>query len=117
MDAIGKLSPNSQRQDWQTGITRSWPGCSVDKNYTAPTTDLEKQLATIWEQLLKKDRVGIHDNFFELGGHSLLAMRLVSVIRNALTIEIAIKELFIHPTIALLAKNIAAKTNSANFQQ
>jgi len=74
------------------------------KTYTAPTTALEAQLASIWQQLLKKEQIGLHDNFFELGGHSLLAMRVVSVIRKALSIELSIKQLFIHPTIALLAK-------------
>ncbi|WP_147206425.1 non-ribosomal peptide synthetase, partial [Segetibacter aerophilus] len=35
------------------------------KEYVAPQTETEKKLATIWQQLLGVEKVGIHDNFFE----------------------------------------------------
>ena len=75
-------------------------------NYLPPSTDLEKSIAQIWKELLHLERVGIEDNFFELGGHSLLAMRVIAAIRKELEVELNIKELFIHPTIGLLARHI-----------
>jgi hypothetical protein len=42
----------------------------------APRNELERQLAGIWQQLLRIERIGIHDDFFALGGTSLLAVRL-----------------------------------------
>jgi hypothetical protein len=83
------------------------------KTYTAPTTELEKQLTAIWEQLLKKDLVGVHDNFFELGGHSLLAMRVVSHIRKELSVGLSIRELFFHPTIAELTAWLQQQTGQS----
>jgi acyl carrier protein len=75
-------------------------------NYQPPGTHLEKAIAEIWKDLLHLDRVGIEDNFFDLGGHSLLAMRLIGAIRKKLEVELHIKELFVHPTIGLLAGHI-----------
>ncbi|EGH49372.1 peptide synthase, partial [Pseudomonas syringae pv. pisi str. 1704B] len=48
------------------------------QDYLAPQTEMEQQLATIWADVLKVERVGITDNFFELGGHSLLATQVVT---------------------------------------
>ncbi|MGH8614417.1 MAG: amino acid adenylation domain-containing protein, partial [Gammaproteobacteria bacterium] len=36
--------------------------------YVAPRTDTETQLAQIWAEVLRVERIGIHDNFFALGG-------------------------------------------------
>jgi amino acid adenylation domain-containing protein len=63
-------------------------------------------MATIWQELLVIEKVGIHDNFFEIGGHSLLGTRLISAIRKKLKVEITIKDLFMHPTINTLSSFI-----------
>ena len=68
--------------------------------YTAPRNETEQALADIWQELLHIERAGIYDNFFELGGHSLLAMRVVSAVRKELDVELSIRDLFVHPTIA-----------------
>ncbi|UFH41822.1 non-ribosomal peptide synthase/polyketide synthase [Flavobacterium cupriresistens] len=80
------------------------------KEFVAPGTDTEKQLAIIWQQLLGIEKIGIHDNFFELGGHSLLATRLVSMIRKELTIEIEIVDVFEHTTIAALGAHVSVQS-------
>ncbi|MBG6133776.1 amino acid adenylation domain-containing protein, partial [Aquimarina sp. EL_43] len=66
------------------------------ESYVAPRTDMEEQLALIWQDLLGMDKVGVYDNFFELGGHSLLATRLVSKLRKEMSIEVSIRDIFIH---------------------
>ncbi|HYC27821.1 MAG TPA: amino acid adenylation domain-containing protein, partial [Chitinophagaceae bacterium] len=76
--------------------------------YAEPSTETEKKIAAIWQKLLGIERIGIHDNFFDLGGHSLLATSAVSAIRKELDVEIAIRDLFIHTTIARLAAHIYA---------
>ncbi|MBE7174330.1 MAG: amino acid adenylation domain-containing protein [Williamsia sp.] len=63
----------------------------------------EAKLATIWQEVLEVEQVGIHQNFFELGGHSLLAVRLVSLIRKAFAVELPIGDVFDYPSIVLLA--------------
>ncbi|HWW76901.1 MAG TPA: condensation domain-containing protein, partial [Pyrinomonadaceae bacterium] len=71
--------------------------------YVAPRTEVEEVLASIWGELLGVGRVGVGDNFFELGGHSLLATQLASRVREAFGAEVALREVFEHPTLGGLA--------------
>jgi acyl carrier protein len=75
--------------------------------FVAPQTEDEAMLADIWSDLLRLERVGVHDNFFELGGHSLLATQVISRVRAALHLELPLRALLEHPTIAELAEQIA----------
>jgi amino acid adenylation domain-containing protein len=83
-------------------------GMEMDHLYVAPRTAQEEILTGMWQQMLRVPRVGIHDNFFDLGGHSLLATQLMSRVREAFAIEIALRQLFESPTVAALARHIEA---------
>jgi acyl-coenzyme A synthetase/AMP-(fatty) acid ligase/acyl carrier protein len=74
--------------------------------YRAPRTATEVTLAQICSDLLGITQMGIDDNFFELGGHSLLATRIVVRIREAFQVELSLRTLFEHPTLADLAEQI-----------
>ncbi|KNC05660.1 hypothetical protein AC790_21780 [Pantoea sp. RIT-PI-b] len=50
----------------------------------APITALEKDIAKIWQSVLKVESVGRYDNFFSLGGDSLLVAQVVSRLRATL---------------------------------
>ncbi|HKT50848.1 MAG TPA: amino acid adenylation domain-containing protein, partial [Candidatus Angelobacter sp.] len=71
----------------------------VMRQYEAPQGTTEELLAGIWAKLLNLKRVGRHDNFFDLGGHSLLAVRVIARVREALKVEVAIKDLFARPVL------------------
>lgn len=49
-----------------------------------PANALEKDIAAIWQSVLKVDNIGRHDNFFALGGDSLLVAQVVSRLRASL---------------------------------
>ncbi|AVP97137.1 hypothetical protein C7S18_07995 [Ahniella affigens] len=74
----------------------------------APRTPLEHQIAEIWRSVLGLCDLGVHDNFLELGGHSLMAARTATRLREALSVPVAIRMLFEHPTVATLANAISA---------
>jgi amino acid adenylation domain-containing protein len=77
-----------------------------EREYTAPRGPIEEQLAGIWCEVLRLDRVGIHDNFFALGGDSLRATRAAARIRLALQADLPLRKLFEAPTIAGLSAEI-----------
>jgi acyl-coenzyme A synthetase/AMP-(fatty) acid ligase/acyl carrier protein len=74
--------------------------------YAAPRSPIERQLADLWSAVLSVDRVGLHDNFFELGGDSLMAIKLISRVRQELSVDLAMRRLFDNPTVAGLAEDI-----------
>ena len=76
---------------------------------------LEKQIADIWQQVLRIEPIGIEDNFFELGGHSLLATQVVSRLNQSLSIKLPIRTVFEFPTITKLAQRVKTETNTLNF--
>jgi NAD(P)-dependent dehydrogenase (short-subunit alcohol dehydrogenase family) len=79
------------------------PRPSLPTPYAAPSTDVEKQICTIWQDLLGIDRVGVHDNFFELGGHSLLAINVMARVNQTLRTDIPVARLYDGLTVAFLA--------------
>jgi acyl carrier protein len=87
------------------------------REYVAPGTQLQQQLAGFWQELLGVPRVGLHDNFFELGGHSLLATQLLSRIREQLGIELPLRALFEAVTVAELAEILETRSAQAISDQ
>ncbi|MDF3203267.1 amino acid adenylation domain-containing protein, partial [Pseudomonas sp. 1912-s] len=74
------------------------------QSYEAPCSELEQQVALIWEEVLGVERVGRQDDFFELGGHSLLATQVVSRVRHGLELNVPLKALFEHTTLQAFAQ-------------
>ncbi|HEU4558562.1 MAG TPA: amino acid adenylation domain-containing protein, partial [Longimicrobium sp.] len=74
------------------------------RGYEAPVGETEQALAEIWAEVLRVERVGRRDSFFEVGGHSLLAVQVISRVRQALRVEVALGELFARPVLADFAR-------------
>ena len=77
-----------------------------EQEYVGPRNATEETLCRLWEEVLRRERVGIHDNFFKSGGHSLLAARVAARMRESLNVEIPLRRMFESPTIAQLAEVI-----------
>ncbi|RKH54152.1 non-ribosomal peptide synthetase, partial [Corallococcus llansteffanensis] len=85
------------------------------REFVAPRTPLEQQVAELYASLLNVPRVGATDGFFELGGHSLLATRLTSRLRTTFQVDLPLQALFEAPTVAALAARIAASSQDPGF--
>jgi acyl carrier protein len=68
-----------------------------------PQSELECELAVIWQTVLRVDQVGVQDNFFDLGGHSLMVMQLISRLHESLHLQVPVHLVFAYPTIEQLA--------------
>ncbi|HEX2876855.1 MAG TPA: amino acid adenylation domain-containing protein [Polyangiaceae bacterium] len=87
-------SPNTER-----------PALASD--YAPASTDTERKLLEIWEDVLGVQGIGANDNFFELGGNSLLALRVAAAAERALGQRLPIVQFFEYPTIAGQAAYLA----------
>nr|WP_314492031.1 non-ribosomal peptide synthetase [uncultured Pseudomonas sp.] len=76
----------------------------------APSSDLQRRIAGIWEAVLKRQGIGLDDNFFELGGDSIISIQVVSRARQA-GIQFTPRELFLHQSIRELA-NVAREQDA-----
>jgi hypothetical protein len=75
------------------------PQLQPERGYEAPQGEVETELARIWAEVLKLERVGRHDNFFELGGHSLAATQVAARMRQA-GLHAEMSAFFVAPTLA-----------------
>jgi aryl carrier-like protein len=98
-------TPNG-KVDRKALATRESGGAPRRSSHSAPRTELERSIATIWKEVLALPEVGINENFFELGGHSLLLLRLQSRLAAAVA-EVPVVDLFRYPTVEALATHLA----------
>lgn len=104
------LTPNNKID--RTALTVLDRGRYAGQSFAKPQSELEKDIAAIWQQLLQIDKVGIDDNFFDLGGHSLLLVKLQSHLAPLFNKELPLIEIFRYPTIRMLAKYFSGTTEN-----
>ncbi|MBD0257667.1 MAG: amino acid adenylation domain-containing protein, partial [Cytophagales bacterium] len=77
--------------------------------FVAPGSATESRLAAIWNEVLGKDKIGIHDNFFTLGGNSLNAIRVISLLQKDPGVTVDLRDIFNLSRLEDLAAWIALK--------
>ncbi len=103
-DHLDRARGADPREDRSEGEVHARP--DIETPYVAPRTELEAQLAEMWQKLFGIDRVGVNDNFFRLGGDSLLAIQLGARVRDTFGLDVSVVDLFEQATIAGLAERI-----------
>lgn len=84
----------------------------------AANGDPARVVQSIWAEVLNLASVRTDANFFDLGGTSLLLVRVHAAIQARLGRDIALNDLFAHPTIDGLARFLSgAKAESAALDQ
>ncbi|MGA2672926.1 MAG: amino acid adenylation domain-containing protein [Terracidiphilus sp.] len=69
-------------------------------------TELEQEVAAVWQKVLSADHVGLDDNFFDIGGTSLLLVSVQMKLQTLLNRKISVAELFAYTTVRTLAEKL-----------
>ena len=91
--------------------------------FIGPRNETERLVASIWQQLLGIQKVGVDDNFFDMGGHSLWGPRFLSRLRKVFGVEVGLRSLYDAPTVAAMSEIISkqkveqVKSEEALLQQ
>jgi non-ribosomal peptide synthetase component F len=81
---------------------------------SAPTSDSERMIATIWQELLGVEHISLDENFFDIGGHSLLLLHAHRRLRSALRTDVPVVALLTYPTVRALARYLDGNATSTN---
>ncbi|MET0343806.1 MAG: methyltransferase [Polyangiales bacterium] len=74
--------------------------------YLPPSSDLERQIAEVWQQMLNLERVGLRDNIFDLGANSLLTVQANNRLSTLLGRKVSLVSMFRFPTVESLAAHL-----------
>jgi non-ribosomal peptide synthetase-like protein len=87
------------------------PTASLSRPYQAPKNQLEKDIATVWEEAFACEPISVDaDFFYDLGGHSLFAAKVISSLRTIPYLKnISILDLYKNPSISKLAEHCRAQ--------
>lgn len=78
----------------------------LDVELVVPESEIEQAIATIWQEVLQLEDVGIYDNFFDLGGNSLLLTQAHRKLVARFGGDLSIVTLFQCPTISTLVEHL-----------
>ncbi|MCP4351222.1 MAG: amino acid adenylation domain-containing protein [Desulfobacterales bacterium] len=78
---------------------------SLGTEYEAPRNALEETIVRIWEEVLGREKIGIHDNYFALGGDSIKGIQVISRLLKE-NLKLHIRDVFQYPTVFELAGRI-----------
>ncbi|NRD72198.1 hypothetical protein HQQ94_02885 [Shewanella sp. VB17] len=70
------------------------------------TESIETILLNIWKELLGSTQISRHQNFFEIGGDSHLGMHMMSLLRDAMDIDLPLNYLYEAPTVAKMSEKL-----------
>ncbi len=85
--------------------------------YVTPQTEVEQNIAAVWQEVLNLEKLGIHDNFFDLGAHSIHMGQVNGKLRDLFNKDLSIIEMFKYPTINSLAKYLSQEHQPTSYQK
>ena len=78
-----------------------------------PRSELEWQLATIWQDLLGGNHIGIDDDVFALGADSITVTRMLSRLQSRFGVDFSFQDIFDAPTVKALAARLKSSESDS----
>jgi non-ribosomal peptide synthetase-like protein len=111
LDVIGQIPMlASGKADRSSLPEPKTPLVSTSRSVVPASNALEQQIHDVWVSLFNVSQVSCDDDFFlDLGGYSLLAANLVSLLRSEHGLDVAIRDVYLHPTVQKLAAHVGTQ--------
>ncbi|MEU1395745.1 condensation domain-containing protein [Micromonospora zamorensis] len=98
------------------GFAAAVTAAAAVQEQAGPATETERMVAGAWTAVLGRPG-GTDQNFFDVGGNSMLLIRLRALLAEASGRDVAIVELFRHPTVRAMAAHLAAGAQPSDAGQ
>ena len=97
-----------KRGELAAALSLTQPTARVQRGrkMAAPRSDLERQTAKMWADLLDVDQIGIDQDVFALGADSITVTQMISRLRERFGVDFSFKDIFDAPTVAALAARL-----------
>ena len=114
LEAMGQLWVHGADVDWTrfphaplelTGASAA-PGDAADEAPRQPTSKTERELAQLWQTLLRCPPPSLDANFFDLGGNSLVATRLIDRVARSLRVKLPLRRIYETASLGAMAEAI-----------
>ncbi len=83
---------------------------STNEDFIAPSNEIEKRIAAVWENVLGVKNIGLQSNFFDMGGNSFNALTVVSQVDGLFELQ----DIFDYPVLGELAQTINDRLKEEN---
>jgi len=77
-----------------------------------PGSQIEQQIAGIWQDVLSIEHISLQDNFFELGGDSISLVQALERLNETLDVNLTLVDLFKYPSIEALVQQLSGEDDS-----
>ena len=107
-----------KRDALATALSITLPAARANRSgeLRAPRSDLERQLADCWMELLELSEIGIDENVFALGADSITVTQMLSRLRDRFGLHVSFKDIFSVPTVAALAGRIESQEKNRDAE-
>ncbi|ASS75362.1 hypothetical protein CIG75_10410 [Tumebacillus algifaecis] len=80
--------------------------------YVGPSTPQERDVAAVWEEVLGIVPIGMDDRLAELGVHSLQVTQAAARLRERLSVELTVRDLFMTETVGEVARLVGERSGT-----